>query len=84
MVEKQMKLISVNIPETYLEILEIMVADNKFPNRSEAIRIGIRDLIKNEFLLEKSLKRHLEESDKHEDPEENEHIGNEIPETVVQ
>lgn len=78
-----MKLISVNIPETYLEILEIMVADNKFPNRSEAIRIGVRDLIKNEFLLEKSLKHHLKESDNHEDPEKNEQVGNQVPETIV-
>ncbi|MEJ2276805.1 MAG: ribbon-helix-helix protein, CopG family [Candidatus Lokiarchaeota archaeon] len=57
-----MKLISVNLPETYLEILEILVADGKFPNRSEAIRVSIRDLIKTEYLLEETLKRtHPEE-----------------------
>jgi Arc/MetJ-type ribon-helix-helix transcriptional regulator len=52
-----MKLISVNLPETYLEILEILVADGKFPNRSEAIRVGIRDLIKTEYLIEERIKR---------------------------
>jgi Arc/MetJ-type ribon-helix-helix transcriptional regulator len=56
-----MKLISVNLPETYLEILEILVAEGKFPNRSEAIRVGIRDLIKTEYLLEENLKKHLPE-----------------------
>ena len=54
-----MKLISVNLPESYLEILEILVAEGKFPNRSEAIRVGIRDLIKTEYLLEESLKKHI-------------------------
>lgn len=52
-----MKLISVNLPETYLEILEILVADGKFPNRSEAIRVSIRDLIKTEYLIEERIKR---------------------------
>ena len=79
-----MKLISVNIPEQYLEILEIMVADNKFPNRSEAIRIGIRDLIKNEFLLEKSLKHQLSDSGENKEPKENEQIRNEMPEPIIQ
>ncbi|TFF89766.1 MAG: ribbon-helix-helix protein, CopG family [Promethearchaeota archaeon] len=56
-----MKLISVNLPESYLEILEILVAEGKFPNRSEAIRVGIRDLIKTEYLLEETLKKHIPE-----------------------
>ncbi len=47
-----MKLISVNLPESYLKVLEILVAEGKFPNRSEAIRVGIRDLIKTEYLIE--------------------------------
>ncbi|MHA1490260.1 MAG: ribbon-helix-helix domain-containing protein [Promethearchaeota archaeon] len=49
------KLISVHLPESYLNILEVLVAEGKFPNRSEAIRVGIRDLIKTEFLIEKSI-----------------------------
>ena len=55
-----MKLISVNIPESYLEVLEILVADGKFPNRSEAIRVGIRDLIKTEYLIEEKIKKNYE------------------------
>lgn len=53
------KLISVNLPESYLKVLEILVAEGKFPNRSEAIRVGIRDLIKTEFLIEESVKSNL-------------------------
>jgi len=51
-----MRLISVNLPESYLKVLEILVAEGKFPNRSEAIRVGIRDLIKTEYLIEESVK----------------------------
>jgi len=54
-----MKLISVNLPESYLKVLEILVVEGKFPNRSEAIRVGIRDLIKTEYLIEQSVKRNL-------------------------
>jgi len=55
----EMKLISVNLPESYLKVLEILVVDGKFPNRSEAIRVGIRDLIKTEYLIEESVNRNL-------------------------
>ena len=54
-----MKLISVNLPESYLKVLEILVVDGKFPNRSEAIRVAIRDLIKTEYLIEESINRTL-------------------------
>ncbi len=57
-----MKLISVNLPESYLKVLEMLVAEEKFPNRSEAIRVGIRDLIKTEYLIEESVKRNINPS----------------------
>jgi len=50
------KLISVNVPVSYINILEILVSEGKFPNRSEAIRVAIRDVIKTEYLIEESLK----------------------------
>ncbi len=56
----KMKLISVNIPDSYLKVLEMFVIDGKFPNRSEAIRIAIRDLIKAEFLIEDTLKKSMD------------------------
>lgn len=58
----KIKLISVNLPESYLKVLEILVVENKFPNRSEAIRVGIRDLIKTEYLIEQSLRRNISPS----------------------
>jgi len=58
----KIKLISVNLPESYLNVLEILVSEGKFPNRSEAIRVGIRDLIRTEYLIEESVKRNLSPS----------------------
>jgi len=58
----KIKLISVNLPENYLNILEVLVSEGKFPNRSEAIRVGIRDLIRTEYLIEESVKRNLNPS----------------------
>ena len=56
------KLISVNLPESYLKVLEILVSENKFPNRSEAIRVAIRDLIKTEYLIEESIEKNIRPS----------------------
>ncbi|MGY5873248.1 MAG: ribbon-helix-helix domain-containing protein [Candidatus Thorarchaeota archaeon] len=44
-----MKLVTLHIPEQYVEGLERLVANNLYPNRSEAIRIAIRDLLKREL-----------------------------------
>jgi len=52
----KIKLISVNLPENYLKVLEVLVSEGKFPNRSEAIRVGIRDLIRTEYLIEQSVR----------------------------
>jgi len=49
-----MKLISVKIPDAYLEGLEILVRVKKmYPNRSEAIRMAIRDLLRRELWSDK-------------------------------
>ncbi|MHA1721179.1 MAG: ribbon-helix-helix domain-containing protein [Promethearchaeota archaeon] len=44
-------MLTVFIPESYIETLDILVSEEIFPNRSEAIRVAIRDLIRNELLL---------------------------------
>jgi Arc/MetJ-type ribon-helix-helix transcriptional regulator len=44
-----MKLISVNLPEAYVDGLERLISEELYPNRSEAIRIAIRDLLKREL-----------------------------------
>lgn len=39
------------VPEKYIEYLETFVDEGRYPNRSEAIRVAIRDLIMSEFRL---------------------------------
>ena len=46
---KNMKLITCNIPEAYLSGIEELVNMNLYPNRSEVIRVAIRDLLKTEL-----------------------------------
>ncbi len=44
-----MKTISVNIPEAFVKGLEDLVQKDLYANRSEAIRVAIRDLLKREL-----------------------------------
>ena len=44
-----MKLITVMIPNSYIDGLDHVVQKNSYPNRSEAIRVAIRDLLKKEL-----------------------------------
>ena len=48
-VNTKMKLVTLHVPEVYLDGLEKLVSSNLYPNRSEAIRIAIRDLLKREL-----------------------------------
>lgn len=43
-----MKLITLRVPELYLEKLDQLVDAGFYPNRAEAVRIAIRDLLKAE------------------------------------
>jgi len=43
-----MKLITLYVPEAHLKLLNELVKAGKYPNRSEAIRFAIRDLVLNE------------------------------------
>ena len=47
-----MKVVSVHIPEPYLEALDELVRRKLYPNRAEAIRMAVRDFIKNELHIE--------------------------------
>ena len=59
-----MRMLTVFIPESYIETLNILVSEEIFPNRSEAIRVAIRDLIRNELLLKDVIaKRKSERTD---------------------
>ena len=45
----KMRLVTVHLPQSYIEGLEELVKDSIYPNRSEAIRVAIRDMLKNEL-----------------------------------
>ena len=44
-----MKLVTVLLPEAYLEGLDELVRLNMYPSRSAAIRAAVRDLLKKEL-----------------------------------
>ena len=46
---KRMKVVSVHLPEPYLDALDELVKKKLYPNRAEAIRMAVRDFIKGEF-----------------------------------
>ncbi|MFX1521281.1 MAG: ribbon-helix-helix domain-containing protein [Promethearchaeota archaeon] len=45
----KIKLVTVHLPEGFISGLDRLVDDQKYPNRSEVIRIAIRDLLKKEL-----------------------------------
>lgn len=47
--ERLMKLVTVLLPEAYLEGLDELVRANMYPSRSSAIRSAVRDLLKKEL-----------------------------------
>lgn len=44
-----MELVTVHLPAEFLHGLDDLVRHQKYPNRSEAIRVAIRDLLKDEL-----------------------------------
>ena len=48
-----MKLITLYLPEPYIKMLDKLVNDKFYPNRAEAIRVAIRDLINDEIARRK-------------------------------
>jgi len=45
-----MKLITLYLPEPYIKLLDQLVNERFYPNRAEAIRVAIRDLINDEVV----------------------------------
>lgn len=43
--KKNLKLITLYLPETYIRALDQLVDERFYPNRAEAIRVAIRDMI---------------------------------------
>jgi len=48
---KDMKLVTVKMPETYIEGLDELVKIGRYSSRSEVIRIAVRDLLRKELWL---------------------------------
>jgi Arc/MetJ-type ribon-helix-helix transcriptional regulator len=40
-----MKLVTFNLPEEYIKALDQLVKDHFYPNRAEAMRIAVKDLL---------------------------------------
>jgi antitoxin ParD1/3/4 len=50
-----MKLITLYLPETYIKALDQLVGERFYPNRAEAIRVAIRDMISVEVWRRKGI-----------------------------
>jgi len=59
-----MKMITLYLPEPYLVALDKLVNERYYPNRAEAIRTAILDMIREELWSRKSLKTNRRKSGK--------------------
>ncbi|MCY0867920.1 MAG: ribbon-helix-helix domain-containing protein [Desulfurococcus sp.] len=50
----RMKLITVKMPEFYIEGIDELVRMGRYSSRSEVIRIAVRDLLKKELWLKRA------------------------------
>lgn len=48
-----MRLITLHLPEPYIRALDRLVKEKMYPNRAEAIRAAVRDLLKVELWKQK-------------------------------
>ena len=51
-----MKLITINLPEIYIKDLDELVKEDQYPNRAEAIRVAVRDMLVSEVWEKKKIK----------------------------
>ena len=66
-----MKIVTVNIPESYIESIEKLVGENGlYPSRSELIRVAVRDFLLRELKMADNMAMH-KEKDVEEFDEEN-------------
>jgi len=50
-----MKIITINLPEKYLQAIQILNDMGVYPSRSEAIRIALNEFLANELKMYKDL-----------------------------
>lgn len=52
-----MKIITINLPEKYLDAIQVLNDAGIYPSRSEAIRIALRDFLNNELKMDQQLEK---------------------------
>ena len=50
-----MKIVTVNIPDQYLDYIQKMIEEKKLPSRSEGVRQALGDFLKNEPVFTEEL-----------------------------
>lgn len=55
--KSELRILTVHLPEAYIRGLDELVSRRLYPNRSEAIRVAVRDLLKAELWREGSAGR---------------------------
>lgn len=50
-VDERMKVVTVHLPEPYLQAIDELVKRRLYPNRAEAIRMALRDFIRTEVQI---------------------------------
>ncbi|RDE13543.1 MAG: transcriptional regulator [Candidatus Thorarchaeota archaeon] len=50
-----MRVVTICLPESYVDGVDKLIGQNKYPNRSEVIRIAIRDLLVDELWGERKV-----------------------------
>ncbi|RLF13823.1 MAG: CopG family transcriptional regulator [Thermoprotei archaeon] len=47
--KNELRILTVHLPDAYIKGLDELVSKRLYPNRSEAIRVAVRDLLKTEL-----------------------------------
>ncbi len=55
----ELKVISVRLPETYIEIMDELVKIKVYPSRSEIIRMALRDFLRKELRMHRERMKFL-------------------------
>jgi Arc/MetJ-type ribon-helix-helix transcriptional regulator len=70
-----MKIVTVNVPESYLDAIEKLTGnDGLYPSRSELIRCAVRDFLIKELQMAKKLIRSNENSNLEEELSDSEYV----------
>ncbi|TXT60299.1 MAG: Ribbon-helix-helix protein, copG family [Promethearchaeota archaeon] len=65
-----MKIVTVNVPESYIDAIEKLIGENGlYPSRSELIRCAVREFLLRELRVSKKILRHNNEEEEDFDEE---------------